>query len=110
LARIGYHFDEHMPGAVARALRSFGIDVETSRDAGLLGAPDEAHLAHAHAHGRVVATEDEDYSKLHVQGLPHSGIVYFPGGRRSIGEMVESLRLVYESDTAEEMVGRLEYL
>jgi len=46
--------------------------------------------------------------KKHIRGA--RGIVYFPGGRRSIGEMVESLRLIHAVYTAEEMVGRLEYL
>jgi predicted nuclease of predicted toxin-antitoxin system len=109
LAEVRYHFDEHMPGVVARELRRLGIDAETTHEAGLLGASDRAHLAHARAHGRVVVTEDADYRDLHDQGEPHSGIVYFPGGHRPIGELVESLRLVYESYSAEEMVGRLEY-
>ena len=100
-----------MPSAFARALRQLGIDVETTREAGLLGATDRAHLVHAHAQGRVIATVDKDFSRLHAQGHEHSGIVYLPGGRRrSIGELVESLRLAYESYNAEEMVGRLEYL
>jgi hypothetical protein len=110
LAKIDYHFDEHMPDAVADALRGFGIDVETSHEAGLLGASDQAHLIHAHASRRVIATADRDYPRLHRAGHQHGGIVYFPAPRRSIGEFVESLRLVFESFSAEEMVGRLEYM
>ena len=100
-----------MPGALARELRRLGIDVETTPEAGLLGASDEAHLAHARRHGRVVVTDDADFAGLHYRHLTsgHSGIVFFPGGRRPIGQMVELLRLVYETYTAEEMVGRLEY-
>jgi predicted nuclease of predicted toxin-antitoxin system len=110
LADVRYHFDEHMSGAVARELRRFGIDVETTAEAGLMRAPDEVHLAHAHRRGRVVVTEDEDFARLHATGQAHSGIVYFPGGRRSVGEEVEMLRLIHAVYTAEEMVGRLEYL
>jgi hypothetical protein len=110
LAEVSYHFDEHMPGAVARALRSFGIDIGTTAEAGLIGATDPAHLVHALASARVTVTIDADYVDLHYQGHPHDGIVIFPGGGRSIGEMVESLRLVHAVHTAEEMVGRLEYL
>jgi hypothetical protein len=53
---------------------------------------------------------DADFRDLHYQAQPHSGIVYFPGGRRSIGELVESLVLVHGTYTAEEMVGRLEWM
>jgi predicted nuclease of predicted toxin-antitoxin system len=110
LAEVRYHFDEHMPGAVARALRGFHIEVETTREAGLMGASDEAHLVHAAAHARVTVTIDADYVDLHYAGQAHCGIVFFPRGRRPVGEMVESLRLVHAVFTAEEMVGRLEYL
>jgi len=109
LAEVRFHFDEHMPRAVARELRRRGIDVETTPEAGLLGAPDQAHLAHAQAQGRVVVTEDSDFADLHHRVQTHSGIVYF-SGPRSIGEMVELLTLVHATYTAEEMVGRLEWL
>jgi hypothetical protein len=111
LAEVRYHFDEHMPGAVARGLRGFGIDVETTAEAGLMGAADLAHLVHAFVRLRVTVTIDADYVDLHYQGHAHCGIVFFPGGRRHpIGEMVESLRLIHAVYSAEEMVGRLEYL
>jgi hypothetical protein len=110
LASVRFHLDEHQSGALARALRRFGIVVETTPEAGLIGATDEVHLLHAQAHGWVVVTDDADYKTLHVQIPTHNGIAYFPGGGRSIGEMVESLRLIHAVFTAEEMIGRLEYL
>jgi uncharacterized protein DUF5615 len=110
LAEIRFHFDEHMPHAVAHALQRLGIDVETTSDAGLRGASDHAHLAHTRIHGRVTVTEDDDYARLHYGGQEHSGIAYFPHGPRPIGELVETLVLLHASYTAEEMVGRLEWL
>jgi hypothetical protein len=110
LAEVRYHLDEQMPGALALALRSLGIDVETTPEAGLLGAPDHVHLTHARAQGRVVVTEDSDFATLHYQVETYGGIAYFPGGRRSIGEIVEMLTLLHATYTAEEMVGRLEWL
>jgi Domain of unknown function (DUF5615) len=99
-----------MPRSVARELRRRGIDVETTVEAGLMSAPDDVHLAHAQAQGRVVATEDADFRRLHNAGQTHSGIAYFPGGRRPIGEIVVMLTLLHATYTAEEMVGRLEWL
>jgi predicted nuclease of predicted toxin-antitoxin system len=110
LASVRFHLDEHQSSALAQALRRHGIDVETTPEAGLIGASDEAHLLHAQAHTRVVVTDDADFKTLHLRIPSHSGIVYFPGGRRSIGEQVEALRLIHAVFTAEEMVGRLEYL
>ena len=98
-----------MPRAVTRELRRRGIDVETTVDAGLLGVPDYIHLEHAHAHGRVVATETSTSGNCTTLGNSHSGIAYF-SGPRSIGEMVELLALLHATYTAEEMVGRLEWL
>jgi predicted nuclease of predicted toxin-antitoxin system len=99
-----------MSNAVARALRRLGIDVETTAEAGLIAASDRAHLTHARANGRVTVTLDEDFAQLHYEVQLHSGIVYFPHGRQSIGEIVESLLLVHAAFSAEEMVGRLEWM
>ena len=99
-----------MPRAVTRELRRRGIDVETTVDAGLRGAPDYVHLGHAHAQGRVIATEDVDFRQLHDAGYAHSGIAYFPRGPRAISEIIEMLVLLHATYTAEEMVGRLEWL
>ena len=75
-----------------------------------MSASDDVQLAHAHSAGRVVVTWDADFRDLHYQAQSHSGIVYFVGGRRSIGEMVESLVLIHATYSAEEMIGRLEWM
>lgn len=78
--RIKYYMDENIPRAVARGLRSRGIDVV----AGMLGATDEEQLRHATADGRVVFTQDEDFLRLHAQDSNHSGIAFAAQGM-SIG-------------------------
>jgi Domain of unknown function (DUF5615) len=110
LAEVRFHLDEHLQRSVARELRRLGIDVETTVEARLIGAPDHVHLAHAHAEGRVIVTEDVDYRRLHDAGQAHSGIAYFPSGRPSIGEIVEMLTLLNDVYDPEEMLGRLEYI
>lgn len=49
--RIAFHMDEHVPAAVSEGLRRRGVDVLTAREAGMLGAPDEWHLALAGREG-----------------------------------------------------------
>ena len=75
-----------------------------------MGATDVEHLDRAFAQRRVIVTEDLDFRRLHDHGHQHAGIAYFHGGRRSIGEIVEMLTLLHASMTAEEMIGRLEWL
>lgn len=101
--------DEHVPHAVARALHRRGIDVLTASEAGLLGAADEEHLAHAHAEGRVFVTNDSDLLRLHQQ-QPHAGIAYCEQGTRTIGQIVAGLALIHQVLEPVEMAGQVEFL
>ena len=67
--------DENMPAALIAHLRAAGVDVRTAREAGLLTTPDPIILAAATADGRAVLTQDQDYIRLHKQGVPHAGII-----------------------------------
>ena len=96
--------------AKATGLRRRGIDVSTSQEAGLLGAPDPAQLAYALSNGRVLLTHDDDHLTLHSQGAEHAGIAYCHRLRRSIGEIIDALALVWELCEPEEMVNRVEYI
>jgi hypothetical protein len=58
----------------------------------------------------VLFTQDLDFLELHYSGVDHSGIVYCIKGSLSIGEVLRGLVLVAEVLSAEEMVGKLEYL
>jgi len=60
--------------------------------------------------GGFLVTHDADFTVFHHQGLSHAGIDFCAPLRRSIGQLVESLALIYEVMEAEEMVGRLEFL
>jgi predicted nuclease of predicted toxin-antitoxin system len=108
--RVGFQLDEHIPSAVARALRRRGIDVETPAEAGLIGAPDGEQLSHAYAAGRVFVTHDPDLLRLHRQRHQHAGIAYCEQGTRSIGQIVAGLVLIYEVLEPSEMLGRVEFL
>lgn len=107
---IRFHLDEDVDPAVATGLRLRGIDVTTSREAGLLGAPDPIQLAHAHDDGRVFFTHDDDHLKLNARGVEHSGIAYCHRLRRSLGEIVDGLALIWDICEPQEMVNRVEYI
>ena len=104
-----YQLDEHVPHAIAHALRRRGIDILTLTDAGMLGRPDVEVLARACTEGRVVITQDPDFLRLHDERPDHVGIAYCAQGSSTVGQMVASLVLIHEVYTPDEMAGRLEY-
>src|ERR1700733_13863750 len=93
---IRFHLDEHCDPSIAAGLRLHGVDVTTTREAQLLGAEDEEHIAYCMATGRVVFTQDQDFLRLHATGMEHRGIVFCYQLSRSIGRMIASLLLIWE--------------
>ena len=108
--RIQFHLDENVDPAVAIGLQRFGIDVTTSGQMDLLSSVDETQLSFVIREQRVIVTHDEDFLVIHSHGVEHAGIVYCHLGERSIGQMIESLRLIYEILTPDEMKGKVEFI
>lgn len=85
--------DECFPKQLVRSLRELGHDVTWGSEV-CRSQPDELVLQLATAQGRIVITEDKDFSDLTIRdGVPAIGIVItqvdrFPGG---IVEAVEAL-------------------
>lgn len=109
MSGIRYYVDEHIAGAVVRALRVRGVDVMTVTEAGLRQAEDDEHLAFALREGRVTVTCDADFLRLHAQGAEHAGIVFAPR-QMAIGNLVRRLLLIHGVFTAEELSGHVEFL
>ena len=107
---IRFHLDEHIDPGVAHGLGLRGVDVTTAADRSLLGAEDIEHLAFALRENRVLVTQDEDFLAMHTSGTLHAGIAYCHQQSRSIGELIRALMLIHQCLTAEEMVGRVEFL
>ena len=107
---IRFHLDENCAGAIAAGLRRRGIDVTTTSEAGLLGAIDLEHVDDAMPRGRVIFTQDGDFLGIHGAGIQHPGIAYCPKDTRSIGEIIDSLTLIWEICEPEEMVNQVEYI
>lgn len=49
----------------------------------------------AYTQGQALVTQDDDYLRLHAQGMAHSGIVYVPRNM-SIGVLIRGLMLMYQ--------------
>ena len=108
--RIRFHLDEQVKSAIARELRRRGIDVTTTVEAGLRTQSDLAQLEFISQQKRILFTQNDDFLRMASLSNNHPGIVYCKQGSRSVGQIVESLVLIYEVYRPEEMLGRVEYL
>jgi hypothetical protein len=107
---IRIHLDENCSHAIAAGLRRRGIDVTTSPEVGLLGAIDENQLAYCLAESRVIFSYDDDLLRLAAAGVEHTGIVYCQQRKRSIGDIVRGLVLMWERLDPVDMAGQIKYL
>ncbi|WP_416672159.1 DUF5615 family PIN-like protein [Egbenema bharatensis] len=107
---IRCQLDENVTIAIADGLRRRGIDVKTTQELGLMGATDEEHLVVANSQHRVIFTQDDDFLRLHDAKFNHAGIVYCQQQRRSIGEIIKGLILIWEWLEPEEMENHVEFL
>lgn len=55
---ISFYLDEHDPTAVVQGLRERSVDIKTVTGAGLLSAPDAAHLQRARAEQHLIFLHD----------------------------------------------------
>lgn len=109
--RIRFHLDENVaPDVVAKALRRHGIDVTTTVEADLRTSRDELQWVYAQSEKRVLVTHDDDFLTIASRASGHCGIAYCRPHKRSIGEIIENLRLMYEVLSPKEMHDQIEYL
>ena len=104
---LKFHLDENVNPAIAKGLRIRGIDVTTTPEVGLIEADDEEQVEFAKTEGRVVFTHDDDFLRVQTD---HTGIVYCGQGRRSIGEAIQWLILMWEALDPEDMENTVEFI
>jgi hypothetical protein len=104
-----------MDDDLLQALRLRGADVQTAFEAGLVGRPDEEHLAYAAEEGRVLYTFNvRDFMRLHGEymtaGREHAGIVFGDQQRFGVGEQMRRLLRIISLRSAEELRSSYEFL
>jgi predicted nuclease of predicted toxin-antitoxin system len=107
---IRFHLDENCDPRIAAGLKLHGVDVTIPAEIGLLQSPDEGHLAHAIAQGRVIVTQDTDFLRMAAAGKENPGIAFYPNQGRSIGQVIRALLLIWEVYEPEEMRNRVEFI
>ncbi|MBP0016039.1 MAG: DUF5615 family PIN-like protein [Cyanobacteria bacterium SBLK] len=108
--KIRFHLDESASNAIAQGLRRRGVDITTTPEQGMIGASDEEQIAFALPQKRVIFTRDDDFLRLHQAGMTHAGIAYCHPNSRSIGEIINTLTLIWEWVDPEDMFGNIEFI
>jgi len=107
---IRFHLDEHIDFAIAEGLRRRGIDFSTTPERNFSGQSDDAHWLLVNDEQRILVTRDSDFLIFHSQGRPHWGIAYCHQQTRSIGQIIQTLELIWELLEPVDMRNRIEFL
>ncbi len=104
--------DEDIANLVATLLRTRGLDVLTTLDAGMTGYSDEQQLAYAASENRCLLTHNRvDYERLHLNyletGQQHSGIIVTP--QNNAYEIAKRVGIILNTLTADEVFNQLLY-
>jgi hypothetical protein len=85
----------------------------TAAEQGLLGAPDEQHVARAAALGRVIVTADHDFltiaNELFSRGTPFPGLLFIQP-QTSVGEAVRAIEDVASFREPAEMANWIDWV
>lgn len=107
--KIRFYLDEQVSKSIQTGLDRRGVEVLTCKDAGMLGASDQAHLEFCKENNWVIFSQDDDFLSLASDGQNHNGIV-FAHQRTSIGSIIQGLMLIYQVLDAEDMVNHVEFI
>ena len=105
-----FFFDQHIPFAVAQALRQRGLDVLTAQDANRCGLPDHDQLSFAAGQQRTLVSFDPDFLALAQSGQLHAGIAWCPATKYSIGQLIHALVLLHGVLHRDDMRNHVEFL
>lgn len=99
-----------MNPAIAEQLRNRGIDAISAQEVHQRAIGDPEQLRFATNAGRIICTEDSDYTELASTEMPHAGIAYFPNAYPGIGYAVKALEVLSIEETAENMQNSLRFM
>lgn len=102
-AKLKCYTDKNIPKAVTTQLRSHGVDIVRCEDVGLGDADDIAHLEYATHEGRMLITQDADFTRYHAEwqaeNKHHAGIMYCLShlqGNDGVGRIVSEVLMYHE--------------
>jgi hypothetical protein len=111
---VPFYFDHNVDLAIVAGLRLRGVDVLTAREDGRDTLDDERLLERATALGRVLVSNDKDFSAITArwrrQGRHFAGLVRAKQEGVSIGVMIHDLEIIAKVMEPEDMVDQTEYV
>lgn len=98
--------DENIPVSAQKVLSAMGHDVDTARDEHLEGSTDSVIWDSAHHAGRLLVTQDMDFSDVR-QFMPgsHEGLLLIRLQNPGRNAIVSKLESVFRSEHTEEWGG-----
>ena len=114
--KISLYLDEDAQDSdLIQALQLRGVSVVAAWTAGMRERNDEAHLLWATAdHRTLYSFNVRDYYRLHTEflsnGKSHAGIILAKQQRSSVGEQMRRLLKLIETNSAEDIVNKIEFL
>ena len=109
MSEIRFYLDESVSNTVAGGLRTQGVVVLTTPEAGHLEWSDKQHLEFAREHRYVLVTQDDDFLTL-ARDMPHAGIAYYKPQTRSVKDILRSLFTLHRELNQEEMENTVRFL
>jgi hypothetical protein len=112
----GIYLDEDVQsGALIESLRSRGLNVLTTSEAGTSTKADEDQLRFATSRNLVLATCNiADFARIHAQwsaaGLAHAGIILITQQRWAPGELARRILRLLAGAPGGNMRGRLQFV
>ena len=103
---IRFYLDENLSPEIAAQLQLRGLDVIR----GPLRDSDCNHLQRAAESGHVLCTQDDDFNRMHEEGIDHAGIIKGHTAKHSIGTWVRFLLLIHSVYTADETRNSVEFV
>lgn len=110
MSRPRFHLDENADPDIAAALKRRDVDITTTQAVGLRTVQDDSQWAFILRERRVLVTHDAGFITRALETHDHPGVAFCQVGSRSIAHIINMLVLISEVYSAEEMVGRIEYL
>ena len=114
---IRFLADEDLSAAIVQGLRSreSAIDILDVKTAGLRGKKDPALLELAVQQDRILISHDRSTMTQHFSerlkaGKPSPGVLILPQQPSAIGEIIESLLLLWAASEPEEWRNRIAFL
>jgi hypothetical protein len=100
--------------AIIEGLKREGINVQSTKEAGNLGAKDEEQFEYANTQKACIFTHDDDFLKIaakwHKEGREHYGVIYISQQRAHIGHCIKRIKLLWDKLSSEDMKNHIEFL